>query len=214
MGENSPPEAACGGEPFLIKSFIFGEYAAGGSPRRIFEIIMKHLGDPFFAVYLNPGHLIHRDEWMNSSIYQKSKEIFFSRQAIQLDIIPATNTKYFSTNIEDGIVLLDQEDRKIFEKKYPEAMKRINKRRIFMKDKLGINFGATTKDNRFTLLEVECLGACSNAPMIQINDDFYEDLTKESMKKIIEDLKNGKQPKIGPQSDRKGSEPINIKVQV
>lgn len=82
------------------------------------------------------------------------------------------------------------------------------------KDKLGINFGATTKDNRFTLLEVECLGACSNAPMIQINDDFYEDLTKESMKKIIEDLKNGKQPKIGPQSDRKGSEPINIKVQV
>ena len=50
--------------------------------------------------------------------------------------------------------------------------------------------------------------------MIQINDDFYEDLTKESMKKIIEDLKNGKQPKIGPQSDRKGSEPINIKVQI
>ena len=82
------------------------------------------------------------------------------------------------------------------------------------KDKLGINFGATTKDNRFTLLEVECLGACSNAPMVQINDDFYEDLTKESMKKIIEDLKNGKQPKIGPQSDRKGSEPINIKVQI
>ena len=92
-----------------------------------------------FGVYLNPGHLIHRDEWMNSSIYQKSKEIFFSRQAIQLDIIPATNTKYFSTNMEDGIVLLDQEDRNIFEKKYPEAMKRINKRRIFMKDKLGIN---------------------------------------------------------------------------
>ena len=82
------------------------------------------------------------------------------------------------------------------------------------KDKLGINFGATTKDNVFTLLEVECLGACSNAPMIQINDDFYEDLTKESMKKIIEDLKNGKQPKIGPQSDRKGSEPINIKAQI
>ncbi len=82
------------------------------------------------------------------------------------------------------------------------------------KDKLGINFGATTKDNRFTLLEVECLGACSNAPMAQINDDFYEDLTKESMKKIIEDLKNGKQPKIGPQSDRKGSEPINIKVHI
>jgi NADH-quinone oxidoreductase E subunit len=80
------------------------------------------------------------------------------------------------------------------------------------KSKLGINFGETTKDNKFTLLEVECLGACSNAPMVQINDDFYEDLDKESIKNIIEDLKKDKQPKIGPQSNRKGSEPKRIKV--
>ena len=80
------------------------------------------------------------------------------------------------------------------------------------KNKLGINFGETTKDNKFTLLEVECLGACSNAPMVQINDDFYEDLDKESIKNIIEDLKKDKQPKIGPQSNRKGSEPKRIKV--
>ncbi|MDB3955781.1 NADH-quinone oxidoreductase subunit NuoE [Alphaproteobacteria bacterium] len=81
------------------------------------------------------------------------------------------------------------------------------------KNKLGINFGETTKDNKFTLLEVECLGACSNAPMVQINDDFYEDLDKESIKNIIEDLKKDKQPKIGPQSNRKGSEPKRIKVE-
>ena len=80
------------------------------------------------------------------------------------------------------------------------------------KRKLGINFGETTSDNKFTLLEVECLGACSNAPMVQINDDYYEDLDKEAIEKIIEDLKNGKQPKIGPQSHRKGSEPKSIKV--
>ena len=80
------------------------------------------------------------------------------------------------------------------------------------KSKLGINFGETTKDNKFTLLEVECLGACSNAPMVQINDDFYEDLDKESIKNIIEDLKKDKQPKIGPQSNRKGSEPKKFKV--
>ena len=80
------------------------------------------------------------------------------------------------------------------------------------KNKLGINFGETTKDNKFTLLEVECLGACSNAPMVQINDNFYEDLDKESIKNIIEDLKKDKQPKIGPQSNRKGSEPKRIKV--
>ena len=52
------------------------------------------------------------------------------------------------------------------------------------KKKLGIDFGETSEDNQFTLLEVECLGACSNAPMIQINDDFYEDLSKDSMLKI------------------------------
>ena len=80
------------------------------------------------------------------------------------------------------------------------------------KNKLGIDFGETTSDNKFTLLEVECLGACSNAPMVQINDDYYEDLDKEAIEKIIEDLKNDKQPKIGPQSHRKGSEPTNIKV--
>ena len=80
------------------------------------------------------------------------------------------------------------------------------------KKKLGIDFGETTKDNKFTLLEVECLGACSNAPMVQINDDFYEDLDKKAIIKIIEDLTNGKQPKIGPQSKRKGSEPKRIKV--
>jgi NADH-quinone oxidoreductase subunit E len=82
------------------------------------------------------------------------------------------------------------------------------------KNKLGINFGETTKDNKFTLLEVECLGACSNAPMIQINDDFYEDLEKESMSKIIEDLTNGKKLKIGPQSDRKGAEPKKVRIKV
>ena len=54
------------------------------------------------------------------------------------------------------------------------------------KNKLGIGFGETTKDNKFTLLEVECLGACANAPMVQINDDFYEDLDKSSITNIIE----------------------------
>ncbi|BGP00267.1 Thioredoxin-like [2Fe-2S] ferredoxin-domain containing protein [Rhodotorula toruloides] len=72
---------------------------------------------------------------------------------------------------------------------------------------LGISVGETSKDNKFTLLEVECLGACSNAPMVQINDKFYEDLTPESMVNILEDLAAGKEPKTGPHSARKGSEP-------
>ncbi|BGP56155.1 hypothetical protein JCM8202_005921 [Rhodotorula sphaerocarpa] len=72
---------------------------------------------------------------------------------------------------------------------------------------LGVGLGETTPDKKFTLLEVECLGACSNAPMVQINDAFYEDLTPESIVKVLDDLAAGKQPKTGPLSERRGSEP-------
>ncbi|KAI6205364.1 hypothetical protein M3Y94_00783700 [Aphelenchoides besseyi] len=74
--------------------------------------------------------------------------------------------------------------------------------------KLGIKVGETTKDKLFTLTEVECLGACVNAPMVQINDDYYEDLTEESMNKILDDLKAGKRPLPGPRSGRLASEPL------
>jgi NADH-quinone oxidoreductase subunit E len=71
----------------------------------------------------------------------------------------------------------------------------------------GLKKGKTTEDGLFTLTEVECLGACANAPMVQINDDNYEDLTFESMTAILEALADGRQPKIGPQIDRKTSCP-------
>lgn len=71
----------------------------------------------------------------------------------------------------------------------------------------GLKKGATTADGLFTLNEVECLGACTNAPMVQINDDNFEDLTFETMTSILEDLAAGKQPKIGPQIDRQTSCP-------
>jgi len=54
-------------------------------------------------------------------------------------------------------------------------------------------------------MEVECLGACVNAPMVQINDDFYEDLTEESTVKLLDDLKAGRPTKIGPQTARLNS---------
>ena len=57
-------------------------------------------------------------------------------------------------------------------------------------------------------IEVECLGACVNAPMVQINDDYYEDLNAEKAEKIFNSFKEGTLPKIGSQSGRKGSEPI------
>ncbi len=73
---------------------------------------------------------------------------------------------------------------------------------------LGIHTGETTKDGYFTLMEVECLGACANAPMVQINDDFYEDLTPENMGQILESLKKDVVPKAGPQNSRQKAAPV------
>lgn len=72
---------------------------------------------------------------------------------------------------------------------------------------LGIKKGGTTSDGMFTLTEVECLGACVNAPMVQINDEYYEDLKPEDMKEIIDDLKAGRVPRPGPRSGRYAAEP-------
>ena len=65
-----------------------------------------------------------------------------------------------------------------------------------------------TADGAFSWIEVECLGACVNAPMVQINADYYEDLTPESLTRIINDLSAGRKPKPGPQIDRINSATI------
>jgi len=77
-----------------------------------------------------------------------------------------------------------------------------------IKENLGIGVGEMTKDKMFTLSEVECLGACVNAPMIQINDDYYEDLTVKDTNEILDDLKAGKKPAAGPRSGRYAAEPF------
>lgn len=74
---------------------------------------------------------------------------------------------------------------------------------------LGVHMGESTKDGMFTTMEVECLGACANAPMIQINDDFYEDLTAESMAAILESLKRDQIPAPGPQIKRQKAAPVS-----
>jgi len=65
-----------------------------------------------------------------------------------------------------------------------------------------------TKDGLFSWLEVECLGACCNAPMVQINEDYYEDLTRENFEKLLDDLEAGRPVRKGSQTGRKSSEPV------
>jgi NADH-quinone oxidoreductase E subunit len=73
------------------------------------------------------------------------------------------------------------------------------------KKKLGIGPHELTADGKFSWMEVECLGACVNAPMVQINDDYYEDLTPEIMEKLLDALGKGEKPPIGSQTGRRGS---------
>ncbi len=67
---------------------------------------------------------------------------------------------------------------------------------------------SVSADGHFSWLEVECLGACCNAPMVQINNDFYEDLTTENFTALLNDMRAGKPVKIGSQIGRKSSEPV------
>ena len=74
--------------------------------------------------------------------------------------------------------------------------------------RLGIGIGETTADGEFTLVEVECLAACVNAPVVQINDDYYEDLTPPKMVEIIDRLARGERPPHGSQIERQFSAPV------
>ena len=64
-----------------------------------------------------------------------------------------------------------------------------------------------SSDGKLSWMEVECLGACANAPMVQINDDYYEDLNPQNFEMLLDDLRNGREVKTGSQTGRKGSEP-------
>lgn len=76
------------------------------------------------------------------------------------------------------------------------------------KSKLGVEVGETTADGQFTLKEFECLGACVNAPVVWIDDDFYEDLDAAKTEALLEAVRRGEAPKPGPQVDRLNSAPV------
>ena len=76
------------------------------------------------------------------------------------------------------------------------------------KGELGVEVGETTGDGKFTLTEFECLGACVNAPIVWIDDDYYEDLDPEKTVAILNAFRAGERPEAGSQIGRRGSEPV------
>lgn len=105
----------------------------------LWDIVARRLGDPFFGIFLNPGHQIHLDEWVNTPIRPDSQIELRSGMALQVDVIPATGSPYFTTNIEDGVALADSDLRARLAERYPKAWARIQSRRSFMRDVVGID---------------------------------------------------------------------------
>jgi hypothetical protein len=142
--EGDLPEAATDYVERLVRPYFeavaawYQAIAIGVTGAAVHDVVHSRLGNDFFGVKLNPGHLIHIDEWMNTPIYGASEECLLSGQALQLDIIPATGTPYFTSNVEDGIALLDQRGQAQLAEKYPALWHRINARRSFVTDSVGI----------------------------------------------------------------------------
>jgi hypothetical protein len=116
-------------------------YAAvgiGTTGGELYRAVHDRIGDPFFGVGLNPGHFVHLDEWVHSPVYPGSTEALRSGMALEVDVIPATGGPYYTTNIEDGIALADEPLRAELAARYPEAWDRIERRRRFMTEALGL----------------------------------------------------------------------------
>ncbi len=101
------------------------------------QLIRTKLPFQKFGIFLNAGHLIHLDEWVSSPIYPGSDVRLHSGMAIQVDVIPSSST-YFSTRMEDGVVLADAELRGQLKQLYPDCYTRCQQRRTFMAEVLGI----------------------------------------------------------------------------
>ena len=126
------------GPYFAAVAAWYGALRIGIAGGVLHEIVARRLGDPFFGIFLNAGHQIHLDEWVNSPIWADSPVILRSGMAFQVDVIPATGGPYFTTNIEDGIALADEGLREELRARHPAMWSRIEARRAFMVDALGI----------------------------------------------------------------------------
>lgn len=140
--ENDLPESAQGYvEQFAAPYFLacakwYEHLRIGTKGHDLWQLIQDQLPFSQFGVFLNPGHLIHLDEWVSSPIYQGSEVRIRSGMYLQVDIIPRS-ARYFSSRMEEGIIIADSELRERLRETYPDIYHRCMKRRQFMTDVLG-----------------------------------------------------------------------------
>jgi Xaa-Pro aminopeptidase len=116
----------------------FAHLRIGTRGSDLYRIISERLPFGDFGIYLNPGHLSHLDEGMSSPIYSDSTDRIHSGMMIQTDVIPFSST-YFSTRMEDAVIIADRDLRDDLQEQFPECYSRCVKRRAFMTRVLGID---------------------------------------------------------------------------
>jgi hypothetical protein len=126
------------GRYFEVMSDWFAMLKPGMPGGKIWSLIHERLPFEKFGIFLNPGHLIHLDEWLSSPIYPYSEIPLHSGMAIQVDVIPDSRI-YASTRMEDGLILADKELRQQLSEQFPDCYDRCQKRRQFMTDVLGLD---------------------------------------------------------------------------
>ena len=104
----------------------------------LYRVIQERLPFDKFGIFLNPGHLIHLDEWLSSPIYEGSDISIRSGMVIQTDVIPSSPV-YFSTRMEDGVAIVDGALREELQHRFPECYGRRQARRRFVQEVLGIS---------------------------------------------------------------------------
>jgi hypothetical protein len=126
-------------EPYYATAAAWYEtIRIGLTAGELYDVTFSRIGDPFYGVYLNPGHFIHLDEWPSSPVSKSSPVVFTSGNAIQLDIIPITGSVYHTAQIEDGVVLADDALRTAIATEYPDVWSRMQQRRAMLAKTFGI----------------------------------------------------------------------------
>ncbi|HBL74914.1 MAG: hypothetical protein A2W90_06915 [Bacteroidetes bacterium GWF2_42_66] len=142
--ENDLPDSAKGyvekfAAPYFYACAKWYEHLKIGTKGRVLrEIIDAYLPFEDFAVFLNPGHLIHYDEWVSSPIYKDSEDEIRSGMYMQVDIIPRSK-KYFSSRMEEGVIIADETLQNSLKEQYPDVYGRCMQRRKFMTEVVGLS---------------------------------------------------------------------------
>lgn len=124
---------------FKVIATWYETVGIGVSGDEVMQSVERVRDTSLFDFALNAGHTIHLDEWVNSPFYFGSQHRLYSGMALQMDIIPTNTHAFVAANAEDGIVLADESLRTRWKNEFPESWKRIELRKKWMQEKLGIN---------------------------------------------------------------------------